>query len=62
MHSCESTILLKIIRYIRKNKNRITLIAVDNDKIDRDVDMYKIIIKNLNENNINFFLGTQCTC
>ena len=44
----ESEIFLKIIKYIRKNKDRITIIGIDNDTIDRDYDMYKIIIKNYN--------------
>jgi len=33
MHTSESKICLKIIKYIRKNKDRIRLIGVDNDKI-----------------------------
>ncbi len=55
MHSSESKIFLQIIKYIRKNRNRINLIGVDNETLARDYDMYKIIIKNLNRNNINFF-------
>jgi len=55
MHTSESKICLKIVRYIRKNKNRIRLIGVDNDKIDRDYDMYKIIVQNLKKSHINFF-------
>ena len=54
-HSCESKIFLKIIKYIRKNKNRITLIGTDNDKIDRDYDAYKIIMKHYKPTNINFY-------
>jgi len=54
-HSSESKILFKIIKYIRKNKDRINFIGLDNDTLDRDYYMYKIIIKNLNKNNINFF-------
>jgi hypothetical protein len=46
---------LDIIKYIRKNKNRITLIGIDNDKLNRDYDMYKIIMKHMNSNNINLF-------
>jgi len=53
-HAMESNIFLKIIMYIRKHKDRITIIGIDNDKIDRDYDMYKIIMKNYNKNNINF--------
>jgi hypothetical protein len=53
-HVVESNIFLKIIKYIRKHIDRITLIGIDNDKIDRDYDMYKIIMKNYNKNNINF--------
>lgn len=55
MHTSESKIYLKIIKFIRKHRNRINLIGVDNDKIDRDYNMYKIIMKNLNKNHINFF-------
>ena len=36
MHTSESKICLKIVKYIRKNKKRIRLIGVDNDKLDRD--------------------------
>ena len=53
-HATESNIFLKIIKYIRKNKDRIKIIGIDNDKIDRDYDMYKIIMKNYNSSNINF--------
>jgi hypothetical protein len=53
-HSMESKIFLKIIKYIRKYKDRITLIGIDNDKLDRDYDMYKIIMKHYNPSNINF--------
>jgi len=45
---------LKIIKYIRKHKHRITIIGIDNDKLDRDYDMYKIIMKNYKPSNINF--------
>ena len=57
MHASESKICLKMVKYIRKNKNRIRLIGVDNDKLDRDYDMYKIIIKNIKKQHINFFWG-----
>ena len=53
-HTNESNIFLKIIKYIRKHKDRITIIGIDNDKIDRDYDMYKIIMKNYKPSNINF--------
>ena len=53
-HSMESKIFSKIIKYIRKYKDRITLIGIDNDKLDRDYDMYKIIMKHYNPSNINF--------
>ena len=49
----ESNIFLKIIKYIRVHKDRITIIGIDNDKIDRDYDMYKIIIKNYKLSNDN---------
>ena len=48
---------LKIIKYIRKHKDQITIIGIDNDKIDRDYDMYKIMIKNYKLSNINFLWG-----
>lgn len=54
-HTSESEIYLYIMTFIRKHKNRITIIGVDNDTLARDYDMYKIIMKNLNINNINFF-------
>ena len=50
-HTMESKLFLKIIMYIRKHKDRITIIGIDNDKIDRDYNMYKIIMKNYNKNN-----------
>ncbi len=53
-HAMESNIFLKIIKYIRKHKDRIIIIGIDNDKIDRDYDMYKIIMKNYKSLNINF--------
>lgn len=37
----ESNIFLKIIKYIRKHKDRTKIIS-----IDRDYDMYKIVMKN----------------
>ena len=48
-HAMESKLFLKIIKYIRKHKDRITIIGIDNDIIDRDYDMYKIIMKNYNK-------------
>ena len=54
-HSMESKIFVKIIKYIRKHKNRITIIGIDNEKLNRDYDMAKIILNNLNHTNINFF-------
>ena len=56
-HAMESNIFLKIIKYIRAHKDRITIIGIYNDKIDRDYDMYKIIIKNYKLSNINFLWG-----
>ena len=50
----ESNIFLKIIKYIRKHKDRIKIIGIDNDTIDRDYDMYKIVMKNYKPLNINF--------
>jgi hypothetical protein len=58
-HAIESEIFLKIIKYIKKNKDRITIIGIDNDKIDRDYDMYKIIMKYYNKNNINFLWASN---
>jgi erythromycin esterase-like protein len=45
---------LKIIKYIRKHKDRNKIIGIDNDTIDRDYDMYKIVMKNYKPLNINF--------
>jgi len=53
-HAMESNIFLKIIKYIRKHKDRIKIIGIDNDTIDRDYDMYKIIMKKYKPSNINF--------
>ena len=58
-HAIESEIFLKIIKYIKKNKDRITIIGIDNDKIDRDYDMYKIIMKYYNKNNFNFLWASN---
>ena len=54
-HATESKIYLEIIKYIRKHRNRITIIGTDNDTLARDYDIYKIIMKHLNKSNINFF-------
>lgn len=53
-HAMESPIMVKIIKYIKKNKNRITIIGIDNETLCRDYDMYKIIISNLDVHNVNF--------
>ena len=58
-HAMESDIFLKIIKYIRKHSDRITIIGIDNDKIDRDYDMYKIIKNNYNATNINFIWASN---
>jgi hypothetical protein len=58
-HAMESDLFIKIIKYIRKNKDRITIIGIDTDKLDRDYDMYKIIMKNYDENNINFLWASN---
>lgn len=58
-HCFESNIILKIIKYIRKNKERITLYGIDNDTIDRDYDMYKIIINNMDDNKINLLFASN---
>lgn len=58
-HTWESKIYLEIIKFIRKHSDRITIIGVDNDKLARDRHMYKIIMKNLNKNNINFFWASN---
>ena len=50
----ESQIFINIIKYIRKYKDRIAIIGVDNDKLNRDRYMYRQIMKNLDPNNINF--------
>jgi erythromycin esterase-like protein len=54
-HSTESTIVMKIFKFVRKNKNRIQLIGVDPDNLDRDYFMYKKIMKHFDPKNINFF-------
>ena len=53
-HTSESNIVLKIIKYIKKHKQRITLIGIDNDTLARDYDMYKNIMDKLDNNCINF--------
>ena len=58
-HAMESNIFLKIIKYIRKHKNRIKIIGIDNDTIDRDYDMYKIIMKYYKPSNINFLWASN---
>lgn len=58
-HAMESDIFLKIIKYIRKHKDRIKIIGIDNDTIDRDYDMYKIILKNYRTSNINFLWASN---
>jgi len=59
-HTTESIIFLKIIKYIRKHIDRIIIIGIDNDKMDRDYYMYKMIMINLDNNNINFFWAHNC--
>lgn len=51
----DSPIYLEIIKYIRKNKNRITIVGVDNGKLARDKNMANIILKRLNKYKINIF-------
>lgn len=58
-HTTESDIFLQIIKYIRKHKNRITIIGIDNDKIDRDYNMYKSIMKNYEPTNVNFLWASN---
>src|SRR5947209_876058 len=43
-HAYESEILVRILKYIRKHKDRINIIGVDNDKLARDFDMANKII------------------
>ena len=43
----ESKELLELIKYIRANRNRITIIGADPDVIDRDEGMAKTILANL---------------
>ena len=57
--SWDSPIFLKIIKIIRKNLDRITIIGVDIDSLARDHAMAKNILKKLNKNNINFFYGAN---
>ena len=53
-HTNESPIYVKIIKYIRKHKNRITMIGIDNETLARDYEMYTTIMNNLDKNKINF--------
>lgn len=53
----DSKIYLEIIKYIRKNIGRITIIGVDGDNISRDKQMANNILKKINKNNINLFFG-----
>lgn len=46
-HAMESPLFIKIIKYVRKYKDRITIIGVDNETLERDYIMYKRIVKNL---------------
>ena len=41
-------------QYIRKYTDKISIIGIDNDKIYRDYNMFKIIMKNYKLSNINF--------
>ena len=59
-HTTESKIFLKILLKIRKYNNRISIIGIDNGKIDRDYYMYKKIMGSINENNINFLWAHNC--
>jgi len=51
----DSPIYLEIIKYIRKHQKRITIIGVDNNKLERDKEMAERILNNLYEKNVNFF-------
>lgn len=51
----DSPIFLKIIKYIRKFSERIKIVGVDNANQERDKQMSKIILNNIDEKNINFF-------
>lgn len=54
-HASESKIVVKILKYIIANRDRITLIGVDNDKLARDRHMFKVIQKKMNRGHVNFF-------
>jgi hypothetical protein len=51
----DSAIYLDIIKYIRKNTNRITIIGVDNGELARDKEMAARIINQINNKCINIF-------
>lgn len=53
-HAMESPIFVKIIKYIKKNRKRITIIGIDNETLSRDYDMYKIIMNRLKTTSVNF--------
>lgn len=57
--SWDSPIYLKIIKYIRKNKSRITIIGVDSSEQARDKLLAKNILKKLDNKSINFFWGAN---
>lgn len=54
-HSMESKIFVKIIKYIRKHKNRVNIVGTDNGQLDRDFAMAEKIISSLDTSHINFF-------
>ena len=54
LYKIRDRVFISIIKYIRKNRNRITIIRIDNGKIDRDYDIYINIMKYYNSKNINF--------
>ena len=53
----DSPIYLKLIKLIRKNKDRIKIIGIDPDKLERDKLMAKNIIDKLHTSHINLFFA-----
>ena len=53
----DSPIYLEMIKYIRKNINRIKIIGVVSGDISRDKKMSENILKDLDKKNINLFFG-----
>lgn len=55
--SFDSKIYLEIIKFIRKNIDRIKLVGVANGNLKRDQSMANLILRDLDKNKINLFFG-----